>query len=320
MLPLPDSVSRSSLLACGYSDASLRRLRQSDPSVRLRRGRYLAPPAPTLTPELRHVVRAVEIGQSLRSGGVISHTSAALLHGLPMIGAPPERIDVTWPGSPGRRPTHNVRPRRAQVHDDEITSIRGVHVTSVARTVYDLARSRDVRRRDALGVADAALHENLCTLDDLTQTLRANAGRPGCGRARSIISFADPRAESIGESLTRALFGSIGMPEPELQVEVDDAREPGFARVDFLFFEQDTVAEFDGKVKFERYLRPGETPAQAAYREKVREDRIRDCGLQVVRFVWRDLADPVATTRRLTEAFVRSGCAHWQPGPPRFLP
>ena len=45
------------------------------------------------------------------------------------------------------------------------------------------------------------------------------------------------------------------------------------AFVDFYWKRCRHVGEFDGKMKYEKYLRPGETPADCVFREKRREDR-----------------------------------------------
>jgi hypothetical protein len=54
--------------------------------------------------------------------------------------------------------------------------------------------------------------------------------------------------------------------------------------VDFLWRDQRLVGEFDGKVKYGRLLKPGQSVSDVVYDEKVREDRIRDEDLGVVRW------------------------------------
>ena len=49
------------------------------------------------------------------------------------------------------------------------------------------------------------------------------------------------------------------------------------------------VGEFDGKVKYGRLRKPGETIEQAVMREKEREDRLRSIGIMVIRWIWSDL-------------------------------
>jgi len=61
-------------------------------------------------------------------------------------------------------------------------------------------------------------------------------------------------------------------------------------RSDFGWEEQRTLGEFDGRVKYGRLLRPGETAADTVYREKRREDALRDQGWQLVR--WSAAAAP----------------------------
>jgi len=67
--------------------------------------------------------------------GVLSHRSAAVLHGLGDLA--PDSVEITVP----RRRTSrdpNVRLRIAQLTDDEVTSVDGLPVTTVERTIVDL--------------------------------------------------------------------------------------------------------------------------------------------------------------------------------------
>ena len=66
-----------------------------------------------------------------------------------------------------------------------------------------------------------------------------------------------------------------------------------------------TFGEFDGSVKYGRLRRPGEEPEDAVFREKVREDRVRDLGSEVVRWIWSDLQQPQALADRLQRALTR---------------
>jgi hypothetical protein len=58
-----------------------------------------------------------------------------------------------------------------------------------------------------------------------------------------------------------------------------------------------------GRTKYGRSLKPGQDPAEAVYREKLREDELRGEGLTVVRWTWGDLDvfGPIAA--RLRRAF-----------------
>lgn len=64
--------------------------------------------------------------------------------------------------------------------------------------------------------------------------------------------------------------------------------------------EQRLLGEFDGKVKYGRLLRSGEEPGDAVFREKRREDRLRELtGFSMVRITWGDLYRPAETAARI---------------------
>ena len=129
---------------------------------------------------------------------------------------------------------------------------------------------------------------------------------PGVRQARRTVDFLDPRSESVGESVSRVRLHLEGLPAPELQQDILGTKGEVIARVDFLWKEQRTVGEFDGKVKYDRLLKPGQLGAQVLFEEKVREDLIRDCGLQVARWIWRDLYRPGVIRDRVLRAFART--------------
>jgi very-short-patch-repair endonuclease len=74
-------------------------------------------------------------------------------------------------------------------------------------------------------------------------------------------------------------------------------------RLDFAWPELKVWVEVDGRAKYGRWLRPGESPTDAVLREKLREDAIREAtGWICIRVTWADLADPVRLERRLRRA------------------
>ncbi|GAB3187977.1 hypothetical protein [Nesterenkonia suensis] len=99
-------------------------------------------------------------------------------------------------------------------------------------------------------------------------------------------ALSDPRAESVGESLSRVRMVEEGLLLPELQAEFDLPRG-GRARVDFWWPTLGLVGEFDGKMKYTRARRlSGLDAAEVVFDEKVREDQLRSLGLGVVRWCW----------------------------------
>lgn len=297
---------RAALVAGGFTGPQIEALCRVGALHRIRRGAYLpSEDWEALDVYAQHLLQAAELGHSLGPGAVLSHASAAVLHGLPVPDLDLSKVHVTWPASPGRRTTTNTHPHRALLLADEQTIHHGLLVTTPARTVYDVARSGSFQ--SAVALADAALHARLCTKEDLEAICASRAGWPGSAAAGRVAAFADGRAESVGESYSRIQMARIGLPSPDLQVEIRGHRGVLLGRVDFDLPDLGTVAEFDGRVKYDRYLKAGQTPAEAVVEEKIREDRIRDTGRQMVRLVWEDLDRDAAVRRRFEAAALRAG-------------
>ena len=75
--------------------------------------------------------------------------------------------------------------------------------------------------------------------------------------------------------------------------------------VDFCWKEQRTIGEFDGKIKYGRLLKPGQSLEEVIF-EKVREDALRDLGWQIVCWLCGDLYRPGVVRDRVLRAFARS--------------
>jgi len=114
----------------------------------------------------------------------------------------------------------------------------------------------------------------------------------------------DARSESPGESYGRVVLDRIGVPAPVPQDEVWD-QGVLIGHADFGWEEFRTLGECNGKDKYGRLLRPGQTAADAVFAEKRREDALRDLGWQIVRWLWEDLYQPEELRRRLERAFDR---------------
>lgn len=287
---------RSALIASGFADHELARAVRDGELVRVRRGSYTSCSAPE-NKERRHLLRIRAVYPDLAPGTVISHSSAALLHGLPTWSLPLERVQVTKVRAYGGRRRQHLHVRVAALRDNEVEDVDGVLITSVARTVVDLARSSTFE--PAVAIADAALSSGRVSADDLLRAVHESARRPGSAHARRVVAFADNRSESVGESRSRVAIVRAGLPVPELQWEVHNADGELVGRTDFCWREHGLAGEFDGRIKYGRLLRPGETAGDAVYREKLREDAIRACGYHFERWRWQDLTDFRAVARRI---------------------
>lgn len=269
----------------------------------IRRGCYLRGALPD-DRERRHVLRARATSAELTGDAVLSHVSAALLHGLVRWGIPLGLVHVTRPGRTGGRRGTRLHVHTAPLRDDDVVDVGGVPVTSVARTVADLART--VAFEPAVVVADSALFSEYAERSQLESALEPMARWPGAPAARRALAFASGLADGPGESRSRVAMARIGVPAPRLQYEVCSEQGEWVATVDFAWPERRTVAEFDGEVKYGRLLRSGQRSGEVVFAEKQREDAIRDQRWGVVRWCWDDIPDFAAVATRLQRSFTRA--------------
>lgn len=270
---------------------------------RLRRGAYLA--AVDLPPGVDAAERELVLGThaaaaDLRPGTVISHVSALALHGLPIHALDTQRVTTTRhrPGSGTRRTSSSVRYSADLA--GAVVEIDGIPTTSVARSIVDVARSG--RFTGALCAADGALHLEMCTRSDLEREAEAARGKRGVEVARGVVAFADGRAESVLESVSRLTIHRLGLPMPEPQVEL----RLGSSRTVYpdLFWEEwKLVGECDGLGKYG--IEDGVPNARNALAaEKERQIDIESDGYRVVRWMW-----PHANTPARLEHLIRWGMA-----------
>ncbi len=228
-----------------------------------------------------HALRVAAAVAVTGSRSVGSHRSAAHIHGLGLFPRrAAELVHVTR--SPDDRGSRTARPgirvHQATLPADHVTERSGILVTSVGRTVVDLARV--LTFAEGVAVADSALRAGPLSRDELGRVIAQCARWPGIQRARRVAAFADPRAESVLESISRAAFHQFGLPPPELQVWVGDD-EQIVGRVDFLWQQHRTIAEADGAVK---YTGPARAMAQLN-----RDARLRAAGYEVVHLTWPEI-------------------------------
>ncbi|WP_409333154.1 type IV toxin-antitoxin system AbiEi family antitoxin domain-containing protein [Trujillonella humicola] len=302
MEPQPSElVLRRTALAEGWSDDELeRRLRRGE-LTRLRPGAYAPPQGPDQA-TLRHRQLVTATLAALRRPAVVSHQSAAVVHGLPLWGAPLDRVHVTRrPPASGEIGRH-LHCHVARLPDEDVTAAGGVAVTTRVRTALDLARTLPFE--PAVAMLDRWLFLRLITAGELADGV-ADLGRlPGARVALRAVRFADGRSESVGESRSRVLLHRLGLMPSTLQLPIADAMGNPLGRVDFAWEDARVIGEFDGRVKYGRLLRPGQDPGDAVFDEKIREDAIRDRDLGVVRWIWRELT-PQALGPRVSRALER---------------
>lgn len=293
-------VSASAAQSAGVTTRELRALVRSEALIRLDRGWYaladvLGGPGDSPWDRRRrlHALRAHAVIRAYAERVVASHHTALVLCDLPTFAADLRQVHVTRvddgqfrrrPGLTVHEQTHGVTPADGMV--------------SVAAAIMGTGRING--QMAGLIAADAALHRQLVTHDDLVAAARSIVG-PASTLARRVALLADGRAESPGETRMREALRLMGF-RATPQFRLDDG--PFHAVVDFLLEDHRLVIEFDGFVKYGRRapLDTSPTPADVLFAEKVREDRIRSMDYVVVRVVWRDLEDLPLLRRRIEAA------------------
>ncbi len=272
------------------SSAQLNAAVRNGSLVRIHRGFYVAGPSwKVLTPEARYLLKIQAVARANPRELTFCHESAAALHELPLVTPWPETVHIATPEALGGSSQVSIT-AHTRANAGESVRVEGLAVTSLARTVIDVAAKGPFV--NAISVVDAALRR--CG-DSFRVTLAAEFERAalkrGVGRASRAIGLGDSRAESVGESLSRARIHELGFAAPELQVRFET---PGHRyAVDFYWPEANVIGEFDGRAKYSRAEFTAGSPAEeVVWREKQREDALRAAtGARVVRWTWATAMD-----------------------------
>lgn len=284
---------RDDALASGVSETAIKQARRDGLIRPVGRGVLapsgLYPPGPGDALREHFRLRSVAAAAAIvRSGAIesraISHESAAAVLGLGLLMPDAALVHVTN----GRESGGNVTKERT-VHPgllppEDVVLVEGLPVTCVARTAVDVAL-RLTSFAKILAVFDSALRMGVPRTE---LERRLAAPRRGVARARHVLTFADGLSDNPGESWSRAEMIEAGLPVPRLQSEYR-LGDGSLAVCDY-DWDGVVVGEFDGFGKYQREeLRPGEDPADVVIREKLREDRLKDLDLHVVRWGWEHL-------------------------------
>lgn len=147
---------------------------------------------------------------------VIAGAAASALHGARWVvaDAPIELI------SNKIRAPKGVITRRDTVHDDEVTCIDGLPVTSMERTAFDLGCrgliGSAVARLDALARATGF------TADDVLALAERHPHVRGLRQLERALDLFDPGSQSPKETWVRLMLRHAGFPKPQTQIPVLD--------------------------------------------------------------------------------------------------
>lgn len=212
--------------------------------------RVLALPGAPFDPT-DHLVTA-----SLHFGGaaVVSHGSAALVHGLVAVEACPPTVTV--PNGSHRRSSDFVVHQSRDLVADDIAVVGGLQVTTLARTIVDLAPAASDSRVDAW--LDHVTAERLLHPAEVAGVLDRVAHQ-GKGGLQALVGLVGERLAAQGvemgalERRLTSVLRSAGLGRGEAQYP-HPARSEGGAYVDRAFPAARLLVEVDGRTWHDRKL------------------------------------------------------------------
>ena len=276
----------------GETEGTVRAHLRTGRWTRVRQGAYLISDATTVRdPWVQARAAALTV-----PGAVIAGRSAARLWRVD--GLPDGAVEIAVP----RRRTLRSRPdllvRCVSLEASDVVEVRGLRLTSPARTLQDVVLGHD--RLTGVAAVDSALRRGLVRPGDLPALAAGCLGRPGSRATADVWSLADGRAESVLESRVRVRCVDGGLPPEELQLEIRDERGVLQARVDLAYRTRRRpgrgllVVEADGSAVH--------GSADAAFADRERGNRLAGLGHDMLRFTYRDTGDALTIPRAVRAA------------------
>jgi very-short-patch-repair endonuclease len=221
-------------------------------------------------------------------GAALSHRSAA--EKFVLLPATAGDVDVSVAGrNPGREPGIRIhRPRYLDPRD--VTTLHGIPITTVPRTLLDVAEQVDSRLLER--AFDEAMTRRLTTPKQLRALLDRSPGRRGAGALYRLLdrTTGSKLSRSNLEELMLALIRAARLPDPEMNVLL-----LGKYKVDFLWREFKLVVETDGA----RY----HAGVKRRTADTQRDSELRSAGWKVERITDYELEhEPQVAIARITRA------------------
>ena len=306
--PLPPELLAPFTVAQGLAAGLTRdRLRGSDLHTPSRQIRMPTGQEPTLVERCRPYA-------GLLPGVVVSHTSAARIHGMVL----PLRVEADPTLHLSREPSQAV-PRRRQVTGHrlaldgrEITTVAGITVTSVERTWLDMASILSVDELVIAGDHLVSEHHRgfgpprfaIVPLAELIAYVDSKKRMPFLQRARDALALMRVGVDSPPESWLRLLLHHAGMPEFVPNYPLLDSRGRPQAWTDLACEQYRTCLEYDGG----HHLSP-----EQQHRDHQRDLFTAEAGWHQVKVSKEDMRRGKAHVLTKVQRGLRLG--GWNPGP-----
>jgi hypothetical protein len=274
-------VDRDELLSAGVSAGQIKRRLRNGVLHREYDGVYrVGHRAPSLEASYLAAVRACG------KGALLSGMAAAFLLGLVKGPTPGPEVIV---GS--ERRIEGIKTRRSRVSPLDAMTWRGIPVTTVARTVVDLAAVLSVE--DLARACHEAGVRHGTTPRDVEDVLARRPNSPGAGKLRLILNGDVRVTLSKLEKRFLERLREAGLPLPETN------RPAGGRRVDCRWPEHQLTVELDGY----RFHNSRYTWEQ----DRAREREARARGDEFRRYTWEDVEHPRLMLADLARLLRRAG-------------
>lgn len=170
---------------------------------------------------------------------MVAGAAAAALHGAAWID-PDTPIELITKSA---RPQRSLVVRDEQLNPHEITWVRRLPVTTVARTAFDLGRH--LPRDKGVARLDALMRAMPFSVNDVNVLAQRHAGARGLRRLRAALPLIEGGAASPKETWLRLLLLDAGLPRPTVQIPLVLSRRL-VGVFDLGWEEYKVAAEYDG--------------------------------------------------------------------------
>jgi hypothetical protein len=250
----------------------------------------------------KHAILTRSVLERTDDGAVATHQSAAALLGLDLWGTDLASIHLARLDGRSGRHVAGVVWHQPDLVAEDTTHVTGVPTVLPSIAALQVAASTGVEQ--GVVTLSSVLRSHGTSdeeIDEQVGRFRAWAGAESVRHARLL---ADGRLETAGEARSFVMFWRHGTDLPDLQVVIVDRHGRRVGRVDFEWWADRHVGEFDGLIKYGRLNPHLHDPGLSIVQEKLREDAVRDTGRGVSRWGWSDLhwSRQAATVARLEAA------------------
>jgi hypothetical protein len=211
----------------------------------------------------------------------VAREAAAALWGIPGFPEGPVEI-VAAHGMKDHRLRYGKFHETRRLPSSHVTIVDGIPVTTLERTLFDLAGAVNEKRADrAIENVLARRHTTVERLWGVWADIAA-PHRPGTRVMRKLLIKRGPAyvaRESELEIRFTELLDAYGIAQPSWQVDIGD--DDFIGRVDCLFRRARLIVELDGRI--------GHVGPLDEARDAARDKRLRALGYRVRRFTWADV-------------------------------